>query len=94
MQCRHCGTEIADKAIVCYRCGTATTNPVRRPVPVVARRHPLLSLLVAAMLVLLALYMGYASQSAAQPDRWRAVAGVLAGAALMMVILRLVRRRR
>ena len=26
MICRHCGTEIADKAIICYRCGTATTE--------------------------------------------------------------------
>jgi len=27
MICRHCGTEIADKAIICYRCGRATTDP-------------------------------------------------------------------
>ncbi len=26
MQCRQCGTEIADKALICYRCGTATTE--------------------------------------------------------------------
>jgi len=31
MICRSCGTEIADKAIVCYRCGTATEEPRRRP---------------------------------------------------------------
>jgi uncharacterized membrane protein YvbJ len=31
MICRSCGTEIADKAIVCYRCGAATTDPVRQP---------------------------------------------------------------
>ena len=33
MNCRNCGTEIADKAIVCYRCGTATTDPVRQARP-------------------------------------------------------------
>ena len=26
MTCRHCGIEIADKAIVCYRCGTPTAD--------------------------------------------------------------------
>ena len=29
MVCRQCGTEIADKALICYRCGTATTEPTR-----------------------------------------------------------------
>jgi len=27
MICAHCGTEIADKALICYRCGNATTEP-------------------------------------------------------------------
>ncbi len=27
MQCRQCGTEIAEKAIICYKCGTATAVP-------------------------------------------------------------------
>lgn len=27
MICQTCGTEIADKALICYRCGTATTAP-------------------------------------------------------------------
>jgi hypothetical protein len=27
MTCRHCGTEIAAKALICYRCGKATTDP-------------------------------------------------------------------
>jgi hypothetical protein len=31
MQCRSCGTEIADKALICFRCGAATTDPVRQP---------------------------------------------------------------
>ena len=30
MTCRSCGADIADKAIVCYRCGTPTAEPVRR----------------------------------------------------------------
>ena len=31
MQCRNCGTEIADKALVCFRCGTATSEPKYQP---------------------------------------------------------------
>jgi len=31
MICRHCGTEIADKALICYRCGNATTEPRIKP---------------------------------------------------------------
>ena len=31
MNCAHCGTEIADKALICYRCGRATTEPRVKP---------------------------------------------------------------
>lgn len=31
MKCRHCNTEIADKALICYRCGNATTEPRVKP---------------------------------------------------------------
>jgi ribosomal protein L40E len=31
MICRHCGTEIAAKALICYRCGQATTDPKVKP---------------------------------------------------------------
>ena len=31
MTCTHCGTEIADKALICYRCGNATTEPRIKP---------------------------------------------------------------
>jgi hypothetical protein len=27
MKCTHCGAEIAAKALICYRCGNATTEP-------------------------------------------------------------------
>ena len=32
MICRTCGTEIAEKALICYRCGEATTAPRLQPV--------------------------------------------------------------
>ena len=31
MQCRKCGAEIADKALICYKCGTATTEAKYQP---------------------------------------------------------------
>ena len=33
MQCRKCGAEIAEKALICYRCGTATTEAKYQPPP-------------------------------------------------------------
>jgi len=31
MICKHCGTEIAEKALICFRCGNATTEPRVKP---------------------------------------------------------------
>jgi hypothetical protein len=31
MQCRYCKTEIADNALICYRCGKATSDPRVKP---------------------------------------------------------------
>ena len=31
MKCKYCGTQIADKALICYRCGNATTEPRIKP---------------------------------------------------------------
>lgn len=33
MVCKACGTEIAEKALICYKCGAATFEAVRKPVP-------------------------------------------------------------
>jgi uncharacterized membrane protein YvbJ len=58
MQCRQCGTEIADKALICYRCGTATTEARYKPVPIHGRRPRstvigyALALLVVLLLIL------------------------------------------
>jgi uncharacterized membrane protein YvbJ len=93
MQCRQCGTEIADKAIVCFRCGAATTDPVRKAVPVRPRRSRLPSTLAAVVLLIAALYMGQASRTAADPNQWQTIAGVLAGAAVILLLLRVIRRR-
>ena len=60
MQCRNCGAEIADKALICYRCGTATTEAKYQPAPLPGRssssRTLLVTVVIIALLVLLALY--------------------------------------
>ena len=38
MKCRSCDAEIAEKAIVCYRCGTPTAGEARVPAPVARPR--------------------------------------------------------
>ena len=41
MTCKSCGTEIADNALICYRCGTATQKPVQaRAATTVPRARP------------------------------------------------------
>jgi hypothetical protein len=93
MQCRNCGTEIADKAIVCFRCGAATTDPVRQAAKIVPRRSPLVSLVAIVALMAAALYLGQASQAAASPDTFKLAAGLCAGAALAVLLVRVLRRR-
>ena len=92
MLCKHCGTEIADKAIVCYRCGASTTDPVRQPAKV-RRRSRLLGFVTVVLLLLLAVFMGQASRTAANPDQYQTIAGVLVAAAILVLIIRIVRRR-
>jgi hypothetical protein len=52
MKCRNCGTEIADKALICYRCGEATTAPKIAPPPPPRTRGPVP--VIIAILVLIA----------------------------------------
>jgi hypothetical protein len=95
MICRNCGTEIADKAIVCYRCGTATTDPIRRPAAVEPRRGRLLPLVALVLLVLLALYLGQAGRIVAVPlsRGYDIAAGICIAIAMVLVMVRIARRR-
>lgn len=54
MRCATCGTEIADKALICFRCGAATTQRRREPARLVRRRRwPWVVLLAATLLGLI-----------------------------------------
>ena len=49
--CKSCGTEIADTALICFKCGTATAEPERRPVPLEASRRPWVAVILAVLFV-------------------------------------------
>jgi hypothetical protein len=66
MRCKHCGTEIADKAIVCYRCGAPTAEPAAAP-PARGRRLVIPVLAAIALLVIAALYMAMAARGSTPP---------------------------
>jgi uncharacterized membrane protein YvbJ len=94
MQCRQCGTEIADKALICYRCGTATTEAKYQPAAL--RRSSSRSTLVAtvlalALLVVFALYMG---RVAGGDSSRLASYGAVAIAVILVGLRAYVRRRR
>jgi hypothetical protein len=91
MQCRQCGTEIADKALICFRCGTATTEAKFKPH--VARGRQSQSLVVLIVLMLLVLAGVYVSQTAASESA-RLIGWAVAIVAVVLSALRLVSRRR
>lgn len=92
MNCRSCGTEIADKALICYRCGAATTDPVRKPVEIRARRGRLLPLVALVILVLVGLYLGLAGQTVIPPGFGLPV-GLTIGVAIVVLVVATARRR-
>jgi hypothetical protein len=94
MICRNCGTEIADKAIVCYRCGTATTDPVRQPAAVRPRRGRLLPTVAMVLLILLGLYLGEAGRTAAAQGEPMEIAAAVCILAAMVLLVARIRRRR
>ena len=59
MICKYCQTEIADKALICYRCGNATTEPRIKPPsqgPIFERpRRSRLPMVIVVILIVLAL---------------------------------------
>jgi len=93
MQCRSCGVEIADKALICYRCGTATTEAKYQPAQLRqnATRSRLVPTVIAmAILVAAVLYLERASGGASQ--QW--VTYVAVGAAVIIIGIRAYARRR
>jgi len=93
MQCRSCGTEIADKALICYKCGTATTEAKYQPAPLsrTSSRSGLVPTVIAlALLVAAVLYIERVSSTGSQ--QW--VTYVAVGAAVIIIGIRAYARRR
>ena len=64
VKCRYCGTEIAAKALICYKCGNATTEPRIKPPdegPILGRprrrRLPYVAIAIIVVLALLAAWL-------------------------------------
>ena len=95
MTCRQCGIEIADKALICYKCGAATTDPVHQAPGSAGRsRRSRASFIVTfvALLILaaVAVVLARTSPNGTPP----AVTYIVAGAAIVIVALRAYARRR
>jgi uncharacterized membrane protein YvbJ len=93
MRCRNCGAEIAEKALICYKCGVATTDAKYQPaaLPRAASRSSLVATIVAlALIVVLFFVVGrVATGDTSQYVRYAAVA-----LAVVIVALRAYARRR
>jgi uncharacterized membrane protein YvbJ len=89
--CRQCGTEIADKALICYRCGTATTEAKFKPAASKTRVLPLVATFVAVvLLVAFTLFVGRTDAG----DAPRFFSWAVAAIAVVIVALRAYARRR
>lgn len=91
MICKGCGTEIAEKALICYRCGTATTEPRVAPPSSrpPARRSVWPSVLALVALVLAVVFMSRTSFG----DVPRLISWIVIGLAAVVVVRRLLGRR-
>ena len=91
--CRQCGAEIADKAIVCYKCGTATTEAVFKA-PAARRSMPRANwIVIVAVLLLFAAFVAYTDLSVPSQSP-RAFSQIIIGFAVTLVVLRAIIRRR
>lgn len=90
MICSNCGTEIADKALICYRCGKATFEAKRAPAAPPARGRQLVLVVALIVLILSAFFLGQV-QTNTVPDWVRYTVMALA---LVVLAYRLVVRRR
>jgi hypothetical protein len=92
MQCRNCGTEIAEKALICYKCGAATTEAKYQPSA--PRRGVPVGLIVSILAV--ALRAAAASYIGRSPDGEtpRLFTWIVVAIAVVIVGLRAYARRR
>jgi uncharacterized membrane protein YvbJ len=62
MKCRQCGTEIAEKALICFRCGASVQEAVHKPYVATKKKRPVIVyaiLLVLALIAALIVFLQY-----------------------------------
>jgi uncharacterized membrane protein YvbJ len=97
MRCRNCGAEIAAKALICYKCGTATTEAKYQPAPLRGAssrsRSGLVATVIAiALLVVSVIYVERVS--VAGVDASQRVTYLAVAAAVVIIGIRAYARRR
>jgi len=93
MTCKNCGAEIAEKALICYRCGAATTEAKYTPAPRArASRGSLIASVLA--IVILAVVGLLLARSTESPETSRALTWTVVSVAVLVVGLRAYARRR
>jgi amino acid permease len=91
MICKRCGTEIAEKALICYRCGIATTEPRVAPPSGQSRAR---RSIVWSVLALLAIVMSLVKMSQGTPlEVPRFVSWIALALAAVVVVWMLLGRR-
>lgn len=93
MICSHCQATIADKAIVCYRCGAPTAIPAaERGTTAPAQRRLPVSVIVLEALAVLSVVVGVVTSTAIESR----IAGVVAACVLSAIsaVILISRRRR
>jgi len=54
MKCRECGTEIAEKALICFRCGASVQEAVHKPYVATKKKRPVIVYAIFMVLALIA----------------------------------------
>lgn len=86
MKCSNCGTEIAGKALICFRCGKATFEARRAPASPPSRGRQIILVVALIVLILGALFMGQV-QTGTVPEWVRYTIIVLAAIVLAWRLL-------
>ena len=91
MQCPSCGREIADNAIVCYRCGAPTAAPAAAGRPSAGHRRPMLWPILLLVALLTGAVVAFMATSRVE---WLSAGFIAALAALVVIALVVARARR
>jgi uncharacterized membrane protein YvbJ len=62
MKCRECGTEIADKALICFRCGASVQEAVHKPFVATKKKRPVIVYVIFVVMVLVAILIALLRQ--------------------------------